>query len=195
MLKSSQEELEAKKPGATIIPVILSSDKTQVTTFRGHQAYPVYLTIGNLPKEIRRKPSQGGQILLGYLPTGKLEHISNKSKRKRVYANVFHACMRVIVEPIKDAGEDGVLMASGDGATRRVHPLYAAYCADYPEQLLVNGLKNFQCPTCGVTIDHLGDYHDGSTHPYHDLEHILSILALADDSPGTAHEYSESSFC
>ncbi|KAG2096645.1 hypothetical protein BD769DRAFT_1631430 [Suillus cothurnatus] len=34
------KELEAKKPGATIIPIILSSDKTQVTMFRNKSAYP-----------------------------------------------------------------------------------------------------------------------------------------------------------
>ncbi|KII87233.1 hypothetical protein PLICRDRAFT_30651 [Plicaturopsis crispa FD-325 SS-3] len=55
---STQKKVESDKPGATIIPVIISSDKTQVTMFRNKAAYPVYLTIGNIPKEIRRKPSQ-----------------------------------------------------------------------------------------------------------------------------------------
>jgi hypothetical protein len=47
-----QKELEekTKKTGCTIIPIIISSDKTQLTTFRGKVAYPVYLTIGNIPK-------------------------------------------------------------------------------------------------------------------------------------------------
>jgi hypothetical protein len=31
-------------------------------------AYPVYLTIGNLPKELRQKPSHHAQVLLAYLP-------------------------------------------------------------------------------------------------------------------------------
>jgi hypothetical protein len=39
-------------PGVTIIPVIISSDKTQVTLFCNKTAYPVYMTIGNIPKEI-----------------------------------------------------------------------------------------------------------------------------------------------
>ncbi|KAJ3928901.1 MAG: hypothetical protein NXY57DRAFT_1050289 [Lentinula lateritia] len=42
---NTQEALEADKPGATIIPIIISSDKTQVTLFRNKAAYPVYLTI------------------------------------------------------------------------------------------------------------------------------------------------------
>ena len=44
--------LESRRPGVTILPVILSSDKTQLTVFRGKTAYPIYLTIGNIPKDV-----------------------------------------------------------------------------------------------------------------------------------------------
>ncbi|KAJ6617772.1 hypothetical protein B0H10DRAFT_1948107 [Mycena sp. CBHHK59/15] len=47
---ATQRELEKKRKGATIIPVIISSDKTLLTLFRNRTAYPVYLTIGNIPK-------------------------------------------------------------------------------------------------------------------------------------------------
>ncbi|KAI0727007.1 hypothetical protein C8Q72DRAFT_886992 [Fomitopsis betulina] len=73
--------LELEKPGATVVPIILSSDKTQLTVFRNKTAYLVYLMIGNLPKEIHCKPSQRGQILIAYLPTSRLEHIKNKAAR------------------------------------------------------------------------------------------------------------------
>ncbi|KAF8887468.1 hypothetical protein CPB84DRAFT_1684661, partial [Gymnopilus junonius] len=36
----------------TIIPIIISSDKTQLMSFKGKIAYPVYMTISNLPKHI-----------------------------------------------------------------------------------------------------------------------------------------------
>ncbi|KAG1729302.1 hypothetical protein EDD22DRAFT_982670 [Suillus occidentalis] len=49
---NSQKHLDRERPGATIIPVIISSDKTQVTMFRNKTAYPVYMTIGNIPKDI-----------------------------------------------------------------------------------------------------------------------------------------------
>ena len=39
--------------GATIAPIILSSDKTQLSVFQGDKsAWLVYLTIGNISKEV-----------------------------------------------------------------------------------------------------------------------------------------------
>lgn len=122
-------------PGGTIVPVIISSDKTRLTKFKGKDAYPVYLTIGNLPKEIRRKVSHQGQILLAYLPTTHLEHIKNKSARRRTAANLYHSCMSKILEPLREPGRVGVEMSSGDGAVRRCHTIFAAHVGDYPEQV------------------------------------------------------------
>lgn len=71
--------------------MIISSDKTQVTLFRNKSAYPVYLTIGNLPKTILSKPRRQGQILLAYLPTSRLEHITNKTARRGALNTSTHA--------------------------------------------------------------------------------------------------------
>lgn len=48
-----QDLLEAKKPGTTLILIILSSDQTQLMHFSNKTAYPVYMTIGSIPKYIR----------------------------------------------------------------------------------------------------------------------------------------------
>ncbi|KAG1828883.1 hypothetical protein DFJ58DRAFT_719762 [Suillus subalutaceus] len=114
----TQKKLDKDNPGGTIIPIIISSDKTQVTLFRNKSVYPVYLTIGNIPKEIRRKPSRGAHILLAYLPCTRLQHITNKASRRRTLANLYHACLRRVLAPLKSIGVDGLRMASGDGALR-----------------------------------------------------------------------------
>lgn len=49
--------------------------------FRNKTAYPVYMTIGNIPKDIRRKPSRHAHVLLAYLPTTRLDHVTNKAAR------------------------------------------------------------------------------------------------------------------
>jgi hypothetical protein len=116
--KEHQATLEAYQPGATIIPVIVSSDKTLLTHFRDKMAYPIYLTIGNIPKEIRRKPSRHAQLLIGYIPTTKLAGITNKAARRRALANLFHACMQIVLGPINSYGETGIAMMSGDGVWR-----------------------------------------------------------------------------
>lgn len=176
----SQKAVEAEFPGATIVPIIISSDKTQLTLFRNKSAYPVYLTIGNLPKDIRRKPSRRGQVLLGYLPTTTLEHITNKTGRRRALANLFHACMKRILEPLVAAGIHGIEIASGDGAVRRCHPIFATFVGDYPEQLLVACCKYTHCPKCTVAPEHL---EDNSLSPLRDLHAILDALETLGQGP------------
>ncbi|KAI0055816.1 hypothetical protein BV25DRAFT_1815106, partial [Artomyces pyxidatus] len=151
-----QKVLEVQKPRATIIPVIGSTDKTQLTIFRNKSAYPVYLTIGNLGKEICRKPSKHGQILVGYVPTARLDHIKNQETRRRTVTNVFHACMHKIMDPIKIHGVNGVTMKGGDGVRRRCHPIFAVFIGDYPEQALVACVKYGECPKCKIKHNDLG---------------------------------------
>ncbi|KAH8976730.1 hypothetical protein EDB92DRAFT_1810600 [Lactarius akahatsu] len=172
-----QTSLEAHRPGATVVPVIISSDKTQLTLFRGKTAYPVYLTIGNIPKDTRRKPSRRAQILVGYLPTTRLEMINNKAARRRALGNVFHLCMRNILAPIASYGETGIPMMSGDGVWRRCHPIFAVFIGDYPEQGLVTCTYFGQCPKCTVHRNNLGDY---STSPPRDYDEALESFRLAD---------------
>ncbi|KAG2344878.1 hypothetical protein BDR05DRAFT_1016338 [Suillus weaverae] len=146
----TQKKLDQRKPGATIIPIIISSDKTQVTMFRNKTAYPVYLTISNIPKEIHQKPSCRAHILLTYLPTTRLEHIANKASRRRTIANLYHGCMGHILAPLEQAGLDGIIMKSGDGILCRGHPLFSCFIGDYPEQVLVTGVKATECPKCDI---------------------------------------------
>jgi Plavaka transposase len=180
----SQGSLESRQPGATVVPLIVSTDKTQLTVFGGKMAYPVYMTIGNIPKELRRKPSRCAQVLLGYIPTTKLEGITNKAARRRALANLFHFCLEILFTPIAMHGEAGLPIMSGDGIWRRCHPILANFIGDYPEQALVTCTYYGECPKCEVPCDRLGDC---NSFPSRNYGKALDIYALADGNVRTFH--------
>lgn len=101
-----------------MIPIILSLDKTQIRDFGGKQAYSVYMTIGNISKEICKKPSCNAQILVAYLPIPSLEHVKNTAACRRMTINLFHSCMNIITKPLIAAGLNGMPVTSGDGVTQ-----------------------------------------------------------------------------
>ena len=143
--------------------------------------YPFYLTIGNIPKDIRWKPSCYAQILLAYLPSTYLKHITNSASWHRMLHNLFHSCLSQILEPLRRAAVEGILMKDGGGVLRRCHPILTCYVGDYPEQILVTGTKTKDCPKCNIPSDKLGSL----TEPIElqDLWAILNMHTLVDSDP------------
>ncbi|KZT54391.1 hypothetical protein CALCODRAFT_424003, partial [Calocera cornea HHB12733] len=125
--------------GATIIPLILGSDKALLTQHSGDcYGYPIYVSIGNLPKAIRRTPSQRGTLLLGYLPTNKFDSMGlSEESAKLARHRLFHRCVSYLLKDTIPAAKDGILWTAGDGLVRRCYPILGAWMADYPEQCLV----------------------------------------------------------
>ena len=143
----------------------------------------MYITIGNIPKDIRRKPSRHAQLLIGYIPVTKLGNITSKAARRRALANLFHSCMQTIVAPITKYGEIRIAMMSGDGRWCRCHPVFTLFIGDYPEQTLVTCTSNGQCPKCVVPADQLGDY---LRFPLRDYNQARATFLLAD---GDVHAF------
>ena len=169
--------LQGKLPvGATVAPVHISSDKTNLSRFAGDkQGWPVYFTVGNIGKNTRRKQSKRATILLGYIPVTKLECFEEKRRAVEGYC-LFHKCMRSILAPLVEAGKTGVVMICADGKRRRVYPILAAYIADHPEQCLVACCQQNRCPKCLVATNDLGDPVPSSLR---DPEDTIKTLHLA----------------
>ncbi|KAJ7158446.1 hypothetical protein C8R46DRAFT_1164909 [Mycena filopes] len=159
--------------GSTAAPLILSSDKTQLSQFSGDKsAWPVYLTIGNINKDTRRKASSHATILLGYLPVAKMDCYSDAARSVAKY-RLFHFCMAKIMQSLADAGANGVEMTCADGKLRKVHPILAAYIADYPEQCLIACCMENRCPMCKVLPTRRGDH---VPFPKRDVDETLNYM-------------------
>ncbi|KAH7908341.1 hypothetical protein BJ138DRAFT_1013010 [Hygrophoropsis aurantiaca] len=114
----NSHENERLVDGATITPIILASNKTQLSQFKGDKtAWPVYLTIGNLAKEVRCQPSRHATVLLGYLPVSKLASFEDNSLAGY---RLFHYCMQLLLEPLVNAGNNGIEMLCADSMIRRI---------------------------------------------------------------------------
>jgi hypothetical protein len=161
--------------GGVLAKVMVASDKTRLTLFRGSKyAWPVYATLGNIKKDYRRKPSNHAMVLLAYLPVTDLSYIFADEERQRTAEHdLFHACLRKILAPLVKAGLQGVEMMCPDGGVRRVFPILGAYMADYPEQCTVCCCLNGRCPTCTTPYRESGE---GKMYPYRDPEETLKAL-------------------
>ncbi|KAH5166821.1 hypothetical protein HBH77_246600 [Parastagonospora nodorum] len=72
---------------ATVVPIIISVDKTQLSLILGDiAAWLVYVIIRNLSCEARRQRSTPGTLLAGFIPTTKIRDPLLKSQ-------VYHYCM------------------------------------------------------------------------------------------------------
>ncbi|KAN0140927.1 hypothetical protein V8E53_001371, partial [Lactarius tabidus] len=164
---TTQAAVEQNMPGTTIVPVLISTEKTQLTPFQNKCTYPIYMTIGNIPKDIRRKTSSRAYVLLGYLPTTKLENETNQAKRQRLLANLYHACMNCILKPLISAGEEGISMSTADG-------VILTTCSRYGD-----------CPVCGTPHNDLGNFDpDDVPRPCKPEPFLEALDSFWDDSAG-----------
>ncbi|KEP46644.1 hypothetical protein V565_188010, partial [Rhizoctonia solani 123E] len=144
---------------ATIVPLIIATDKTQLSIMCGGQeAYPVYVTIGNIPKSVRRKVNRHATVLLGYLPVDGFSEVKDPDEKARLNHKLTHDAMAVLMEPLRRAAKEGVVMDCADGRQRRIYPIPAAFEGDWPEQCGMASADEGGCPVCEQDYDHQSHY-------------------------------------
>ncbi|KAI6154402.1 hypothetical protein EDD17DRAFT_1779867 [Pisolithus thermaeus] len=117
-------------------------DKTSLSQFSGDKkVWLVYLTIGNISKDVRHQVSVHVTMLIGYLPISKLECFQKKNQSLMGYC-LFHHSMSLLLHPLVDAGHHGREMTCANGYLHHVHPILATYIC------LVACNKESRCPCC-----------------------------------------------
>ena len=160
--------------GATIVPIICSSDETHLSNHSGDvKAWPIYLTLGNFHISPRSKASNRAYMVLAVLPPKpKLRKISKALDNE--YREIAKECMqyafREAFKSLKDLPDDGVVMDCPDGKKRRCFPVLAVWSADHMENCELHAAKSNSCPKCLVPSKELGTMMSEGVYPMRNPE-------------------------
>ncbi|KIM51816.1 hypothetical protein SCLCIDRAFT_142487, partial [Scleroderma citrinum Foug A] len=122
--------------GATLLGIILSSDKTNISVMSGnHMAHPLLLSLANIDTDICSK-SSFHSFLLALLPVPSFIH--NKSRVWGLLSNhLIHQCLDFVLKPLKIAAAIRVMMSDPIGNLRHCYTPLVTYIANMPKQNLV----------------------------------------------------------
>jgi len=168
------------------------SDQTRLTNFSSDkQAWPVYITLGNLPSGRRNSPTSLAVLLLALLPIPpKLSKSSKADQHQRqINADTLRDVFELIFAPLQDPAHDGVPIDCADGKVRRCFPILAAWIADHMENVALHGIKSNICPRCEVPAVELGTnmkvypVRDYAIYHHYDYENWIRETDHADITP------------
>ena len=144
-------------PGATLLGVVLSSDKTNISAMTGGRvAHPLLLSLANLLMDFRMKATNHAFLLLALLPVPKFIHKDRKA-RGVLENRMVHECLDFILLPLKKAAEIGVMMSDPAGSRRYVFTPLAAYIVDVQEAVALAGVAGKTSHLTMATYKQFGD--------------------------------------
>ncbi|CDO77154.1 hypothetical protein BN946_scf184657.g29 [Trametes cinnabarina] len=127
-----------------ILPLMLWSDATHLTSFGSASLWPIYLYIGALSKYIRGMPTEFAAHHIAYIPSlpDTIQELYTQHYGTTPSADVLTFCKRELMQRIwlmlldedfMEAYKHGILIDCADGIKRRLFPRILTYSADYPE--------------------------------------------------------------
>ncbi|KAG6826751.1 hypothetical protein H0H92_014591, partial [Tricholoma furcatifolium] len=151
-------EMQDKLPdGASLLGIILSSDKTNISAMTGGQAaHPLLLSLANIDMDFRSKALNHVFLLIGLLPIPKFIHKDRKI-RGVLESRLFHECLDYILRPVKKAAEIGIMMSDPLGNLRYFFTPLASCIVDTPESNLIAGVASMSSSVTVANYHQLGD--------------------------------------
>ncbi len=115
--------------------VMLSTDKTQLTNHSGDkQAHCVYLSCGNIDKDIRTKVSARCWVKVAEIPIVKFKQ---KEFQGILSQRLYHQCMDIVTKSLKEASHEPIEIADANGDVHLERTILLALLADNLEQQMI----------------------------------------------------------
>ncbi|KIJ10463.1 hypothetical protein PAXINDRAFT_16549 [Paxillus involutus ATCC 200175] len=151
-------EMQSHLPtGTTLLGVILSSDKTNITNMTGSRvAHPLLLSLANIKMEHRNKASNHGFLLAALLPVVEFIH---PTKRMQTILNdhLIHECLDIVLEPLKQAARLGRMMSDPVGNLHLCYTPITAYIVNTPEALMLACVRGLTSHLTLATFKNFGN--------------------------------------
>ncbi|KAG2029027.1 hypothetical protein BDR03DRAFT_936897 [Suillus americanus] len=120
--------------GATIVLMIIASDKTPVTRHTGGlEMHPIFVTISNIQSDMRMRATCHAWRCITYMPIPKFVDV-HPDYQTILSQRLFHKCMDIIFADAKVAAMVGKFMPDPASHVQHCFTPLVAYTADLPEQ-------------------------------------------------------------
>jgi len=143
--------------GATLLGVILSSDKTNISVMTGNRmAHLLLISLANIDPDIHSKGSLHVHVLLALLPITSFLHL--KTRIHSLLSNhLIHESLDFVLKPLKSATSIGIMMSDPIGSLCYCFTPLVAYIADTPEQTLLACVSPKASPISTATHKEFGE--------------------------------------
>jgi hypothetical protein len=143
--------------GATLLGVILSSDKTNISAMTGgRSAHPLLISLANILMEFQNKDLNDAYLLLALLPIPKFIH-RKREIHGMLESHLYHHCLDVVLAPLKAAAQLGVMLLDPLGNLRWCFTPLASFIVDTPEAQLISCVGGKTSP---VTMENYAQFGD-----------------------------------
>ncbi|KAG1796715.1 uncharacterized protein HD556DRAFT_1441400 [Suillus plorans] len=175
MMGDTTWSMQSQLPdGATLLGVILSSDKTNITNMTGgHLAHLLLISLANVKMVTRNKASSNAFLLTALLPITEFLH-PVKRMQSVLEARLVHQCLNIILKPLKQAARIGRMMSDPLGNLRYCFIPLASYIVDMPEACMLACVRGKTSP---VTLAMYKEFGDDFCHPPCTAKSTLDQLA------------------
>ncbi|KAG2752786.1 hypothetical protein P692DRAFT_20723352 [Suillus brevipes Sb2] len=143
--------------GATLLGIILSSDKTNITNMTGGRvAHLLLISLANIKMATRNKASSHAFLLTALLPIAEFLH-PVKRMQSVLEARLVHQCLDIVLEPLKQAARIGQMMSDPLENLRYCFTPLASYIVDTPEACMLACVRGKTSPVTMAMYENFGD--------------------------------------